>query len=127
MSDAKLNTLKASYEAFFNAVYGGIYGNAANEGYKYRGMGLNGVTFKDNYQAMSKYTESEIVGNQHLLNELPIAVDVLAGYFLNNFQKGAKLSEYNMTSINDAKSLEDIVGAAYHPNEGWGNCLATLK
>jgi predicted chitinase len=47
LSEAELTKLKSNDEAFFNAVYGlAKYGQTANEGYKYRGRGLNQITFK---------------------------------------------------------------------------------
>jgi len=123
-----LNTLKKDNEAFFNRVYGGRYGNAPNEGYKYRGRGLNQLTFKGNYKAMNKYTDADIVGSPDLVNTLPIAVDVLIGYFLRNFSsKRNKLDEYNMTDMNSATSTADAVGAAYHANAGWGKDKAALE
>ena len=128
LSEAELNTLKADNEAFFNKVYGGRYGNAANEGYKYRGRGLNQITFKGNYQAMSQYTDADIVGNPDLLNTLEVAVDVCVGYFLRNFNSSRnKLGEYNMADLNDAKNAEDACGAAYHANAGWGKDKADLE
>jgi len=128
LSDQELNTIKADNVAFFNLVYGGKYGNGPDEGYKYRGRGLNQVTFKGNYQAMSVYTDSDIVGNPDLLNELEVAVDVCIGYFLRNFSNSQnKLGQYNMTNVNDAKSAEDAVGAAYHANAGWGKNKADLE
>jgi predicted chitinase len=128
LSDAELEVLKKDNEAFFNRVYGGKYGNGPDEGYKYRGRGLNQITFKGNYEAMAKYTDADIVGNPDLLNTLEVAVDVCIGYFLRNFsKKGAKLDEYNMTSINDAKSLKDAAGAAYHANAGWGKSKASIE
>ncbi len=128
LSEAELTTLKADNEAFFNKVYGGRHGNAANEGYKYRGRGLNQITFKGNYQAMAQYTDADIVGNPDLLNTLEVAVDVCVGYFMRNFtKKGNKLGEYNMKDMNDAKSLKDATGAAYHANAGWGKDKASIE
>ncbi len=128
LNEAQLDELKKDNEAFFNKVYGGRYGNGPNEGYKYRGRGLNQITFKGNYQAMAQYTDADIVGNPDLLNTLEVAVDVCVGYFLRNFNKsGAKLDEYNMTDMNDAKSLKDATGAAYHANAGWGKSKADIE
>ena len=59
--DASLDLLKQNDEAFFNAVYGGRYGNAANEGYKYRGRGYNQLTFKGNYKSIADLIKTDIV------------------------------------------------------------------
>ncbi len=128
LSEAELNVLKKDDEAFFNKVYGGRYGNAPNEGYKYRGRGLNQLTFKGNYNAMNKYTEEDIVANPDLVNTLEVAVECLIGYFLRNYSsKRNKLDEYNMTDMNSATSAADAVGAAYHANAGWGKNKADLE
>lgn len=128
LTDAQLDTLKKDNEAFFNKVYGSRNGNGPNEGYKYRGRGLNQITFKGNYQAMAKYTDADIVGNPDLLNTLEVAVDVCIGYYLRNFNSSAaKLGEYNMTSINDAKNLKDATAAAYHATAGWGKSKADIE
>lgn len=124
-SDAELDILKADDEAFFNAVYGGIYGSAPNEGYKYRGRGLNGITFKANYQRFSAYTEYDIVGNPDLLNKPQVAVDVMVGYFIECLK--LVMHQYGMKSLNDAKTLEDAVGAAYHANAGVGLSKEDVK
>ncbi len=128
LTEAQLDTLKKDNEAFFNKVYGGRYGNGPDEGYKYRGRGMNQVTFKGNYEAMAKYTDADIVGNPDLLNTLEVAVDVCIGYYLRNFNSSAaKLGEYNMTNINDAKNLKDATGAAYHATAGWGKSKADIE
>lgn len=127
LTDEQLNSLKANDEDFFNHVYGGRYGNGPKEGYKYRGRGLNGITFKAVYQQMQKYTSVNIVDNPDLLNQLDVAVDVLCGYFVDVFKKaGSRLALYKMKDINDAKNLDDAVGAAYHSNAGWGNSMEAI-
>jgi putative chitinase len=128
LTDEQLNALKSDDEAFFNRVYGGRYGNAANEGYKYRGRGLNGITFKSLYQKMQKYTSENIVDNPDLVNRLDIAIDLLCGYFVDMFKSSNnKMVIYSILGINSAKTLNDAVGAVYHANAGWGNTLDALK
>ena len=126
LSEDLLTKTKANDEAFFNLVYGGMYGSKNDEGYKYRGRGLNGVTFKGNYVAMQKYTTVDIIDNPDNLNQLDVATDVLVGYFIDAFNS-KQLINYNMKNINDAKTLEDAIGAAYHANAGWGQSLAAIK
>jgi len=67
--------------AIGNTLYGGRFGNAANEGYKYRGRGLIQLTFKSNYQQYGKLSgHPEIVANPDLVNDPEIAVSIAAAY-----------------------------------------------
>ncbi|MCP4441142.1 MAG: hypothetical protein GY810_19635 [Aureispira sp.] len=124
LTDAQIEVIKKDDEKFFNHVYGNRGGNGPNEGYKYRGRGLNQLTFKGNYKAMMSkgYTEEDIVSNPDLVNTMPVAVDCLIGYYVKNFVSGNnKLEEYGMLDgMNSATSAKDAVGAAYHANAGWG-------
>lgn len=102
-SDSALTSLKQSDENFFNAVYGGMYGNAANEGYKYVGRGFNGITFKGNYQAAQNCTGINFVGQPELMEQPKYAAKALSCYF--------KM----IKSIND---LEKAFQEAYRQNAG---------
>lgn len=102
-SDAALTVLKQSDENFFNAVYGGIGGNASNEGYKYVGRGFNGITFKGNYQAAQNCTGINFVTNPELMEKPTYAAKALSCYF-----KGIK-------NISD---LEKAFQEAYRQNAG---------
>ena len=53
----------------FDFLYGGRYGNAPNEGYKYRARGIIGTTFKDNYNYFKVMTGIDVVSNPDLLLE----------------------------------------------------------
>ena len=121
-NEAQLTSLKANDVAFFNAVYGGWYGNATNEGYKYRGRGYNQLTFKGNYVQIAKQIGVDIVNYPDLLNNVDVATKALIQYFKNRFsESGNKLSLYNSNGINDFKDLNSAVLASYHANAGWGN------
>ena len=127
LTDRELTALKKDEVAFFDKIYGERYGNAANEGYKYRGRGFNQLTFKANYQAMLQYTTSDIVSSPDLLNELGVAAEVVVGYFVNAFKsKANKLVLYSITDINNPLTLEDALEAAYHANTGWGKSMADI-
>jgi predicted chitinase len=85
LSDETLNKMKADEntfdEKFFNIVYGGMYGNAPDEGYKYVGRGFNGITFKANYEAAQNCTSIGFVGNPELMEKPENAAPALACYF----------------------------------------------
>lgn len=102
-SDSALTSLKQSDENFFNAVYGGMYGNAENEGYKYVGRGFNGITFKGNYQAAQNCTGIPFVAQPELLEQPKYAAKALSCYF---------------KMMKDIKDLEPAFQEAYRQNAG---------
>lgn len=81
LSDKELSELKSSDEDFFNKVYGGLYGNAPDEGYKYVGRGFNGITFKGNYKAAQDCTGISFVSNPELMEDPSNAARALSCYF----------------------------------------------
>jgi predicted chitinase len=104
-SDTYLNQIKQSDEAFFNAVYGGMYGNAPNEGFKYVGRGFNGITFKNNYIAAAQGTGLDLVNRPELLENPANAAKALAFYF---------------RSVKEINDLEKAFQEAYRQNAGPG-------
>jgi predicted chitinase len=97
MSDADINAIKCNDRAFFDRVYGGRYGNAPDEGYKYRGRGFNQITFKSNYENIRNKTGIDVVSNPDLLERPDVAAKALAVYFdtvknIRNFDESFKLS-----------------------------------
>jgi len=121
-SDAEVDRIKKNPKEFFDIIYGGRYGNAADEGYKYRGRGLNQITFKGNYEKYKGLSGYDIVKDPDLLNTIEVAAKCLAEYFKANFKNASKdiKSTYKFTDINSFKSLDDAVGAFYHANAGFG-------
>jgi hypothetical protein len=88
MSDAELTKLKADPEAFFNRVYGNKLGNAADEGFKYRGRGLNQLTGKDNYKQMGELIGVDLVNNPDLANDPKIAAAINVAYIKKRYHGG---------------------------------------
>jgi hypothetical protein len=122
LSDIEIDRIKSDARQFFNKIYGGKYGNSKDEGFKYRGRGLNQITFKGNYESYAKRTKHDISNNPDLLNDIEVAADCLASYFKRNFEKAPQSikTRYNFTDINSFKNLNDATGAFYHANAGWG-------
>lgn len=79
--DAELDALKADDEAFFNRVYGGMFGNAPDEGYLYRGRGFNGLTFKGNYKKYGSLVGEDLVGDPERANDPDVAAKVAVEFF----------------------------------------------
>jgi putative chitinase len=127
---SRASSLANNPEALGNAAYGGKYGNAANEGYKYRGRGYNQLTFKGNYDKFGKLIGQDIVFNPDLVNTPEVAAKVSVAFFkdgINALKNNGKLSSYNATNINDFKNLSDSTLAFYHVNAGTGKDVSYVK
>ena len=126
----EIDIIKKDPVKFFNMVYGGMFNNATDEGYKYRGRGLNQLTFKGNYELFGPKVGYDIVSDPELVNKIEVAAKVLAQYmkwnFENNATKEAK-KQYNFTHINSFKSLDDATGAVYHANAGFKKPFSEIK
>ena len=128
LTDAQLNELKKSDERFFNFIYGGRYGNAENEGYKYRGRGLNQLTFKGNYIKYGRLVGADLVNKPDLANDITIATKIVAQYFLEQFRLNQKLIEtrYKAKNINDFTTAPNAVNAFYNANAGFGKDTSNI-
>jgi predicted chitinase len=132
LTDTELSTLKLNDVKFFDRVYGlddptgrgRDYGNTAvGDGYKYRGRGLNQLTFKSNYQTYAKLTGYDIVTYPEKLNEPDVAYAVLSSYFLSIFKSHIKImkSRYGVDNINGFTDINTAYEAMYNINAGIGN------
>lgn len=130
LSSSKANEIAGKPEAIGNAVYGGRYGNAANEGYKYRGRGYNQLTFKGNYNTYGKLIGEDLVSNPDKVNDPKTAAKVLIAFNkkgIDSLKNNGKLNSYNSTGINDFKNLEDATMAFYHVTAGIGKSVDYVK
>lgn len=125
-TDAEINAIKVNPKLFFDTIYGGRYGNAKDEGYKYRGRGFNQLTFKGNYEAYyklykdngSKAGTLDFVTNPDLVNKkegdvYPVASHITALYFLNNKKKFFPSAKTD--------NLEKAIFNFMRANAGWKN------
>lgn len=106
-------------------VYGGRYGNTApGDGWKYRGRGFNGITFKDQYKQYGDLLRVDLITNPDKLNDIAIAAKANALYFLNAFNstrgKDVARIDYGAQNINDFKDYDTALRAFTHANAGWG-------
>lgn len=88
--DVTITELKENCEDFFDAMYGkkaepclGFRTENDNEGdgYKYRGRGFNGITFKVGYKKWSNITGIDLVSNPDELNDVNVAAEVAILFF----------------------------------------------
>lgn len=127
-SDSEVDRIKKNHKEFFDIIYGAKYGNAADEGYKYRGRGLNQITFKGNYIKYKGLSGHDIVGDPDLLNTIEVAAKCLVEYFKSNIKSAPASieSKYNFSDMNSFKNLDDAMGAMYHANAGWGKSYGEI-
>lgn len=72
-------------ELIANKVYGGRYGNINDgDGWRYRGRGFIMITFKDNYEALSKDLGKDFIVNPDLLLTTEYAM-LSAGWFFGKY------------------------------------------
>lgn len=125
LSDEEVNRIKRNPEEFFNFVYGGKFGNLPSEGFKYRGRGFNGLTFKSNYEDVSKDIGIDLVSNPDRLSDPKIASLALASYYKKSFENGARIGKIQSIcgsgDPNKCKDLDEAAKVAYLATAGWGS------
>lgn len=108
--------------ALAEEVYGGQYGNTApGDGYKYRGRGFNGITFKSQYKLYGDLLKLDLIKEPELLNVPVNAARANALYFLRAFKDGRDIvqANYGAKDINDFKDQQTALRAMTHANAGW--------
>lgn len=142
LSDAELDTLKKDEVKFFDRVYGPgdptgnsqKYGNVQpGDGYKYRGRGFNGITFKSGYTKIQNLMDKigkldkkvDIVSNPDALNELEVAAEAAVLYFLSAAKSPMMYKKFGVNDINGFKDQETALKAMTNANAGWGNDITT--
>lgn len=95
-------------EAIGNVVYGGRMGNAADEGYKYRGRGLIQLTGKSNYAKFSQLIGVDLVKDPDLANDPDIAQRIAVAYFKEAEKNGTNLTDIGQ--VGKAVGYQDISG-----------------
>lgn len=128
MTDDQVNALKKDDVAFYEKIYGGKYGNDTyGDGWKYRGRGLNGITFKNYYKVLTKNLGVDFVNYPDKLNELQNASDAMAYYFADGLRSGKASGKmqarFGITSQDQISSLEQGVKLAVQMNAGWGTAF----
>jgi len=123
-------------EQLFNIAYGGRMGNAANEGYKYRGRGLIQITGKNNYRAVGEALGigDALVDNPDLLLENPSLMLAATDAYLT-VVKGM-----NPDEALTANGLKDLIGhsgdaprgfngtgSAYEAMQRWNEVIESLE
>lgn len=109
--DAKAKELAKNPEKLGNYKYGGKYGNAADEGYKYRGRGFNQITFKDTYKNIGDKIGVDLVSNPDKLNDPQVAADALAAFFAGELNAGFKAGSFTKFGVSSVDAVKDTLTA----------------
>jgi predicted chitinase len=142
LSDGELTALKSNSTKFWDRVYGvddptgtgRKYGNTMpGDGEKYKGRGVNGLTFKSNYQAYNEVLQRDgklqrsvdIVANPQLLSSDPeVAAEVAVLFFLEGAKSPLMRSKYGTNDLNALPDLKTAVTAMTNINAGLGSDLS---
>lgn len=124
-SEDELTKLKKDDVAFFDLIYGKRYGNDnPGDGYKYRGRGMNQITFKNMYKEYGDAIGIDLLAHPDRLNEIPVAAEVLAVYFKKcipiGFATQIAKKRYKVGSEQQIGSVELGIKVAFSANVGWG-------
>jgi predicted chitinase len=88
--DRTLTELKEDCDDFFDAMYGkkaevclgfDTGNDEPGDGYRYRGRGFNGITFKTGYKKWSNATGIDLVSDPDKLNDVNVAAEVAVLFF----------------------------------------------
>jgi len=134
LSEAQLTALKADDVKFFDKVYGKDSGVATGndqpgDGYKYRGRGFNGITFKANYKKFQDMLNSssklekipDIFNNPDSLNSDPdVAAEVAILFFIDAAKSPKMKQKYGTNDLNSFKDLPSALKAITNLNAGIG-------
>jgi putative chitinase len=122
-SDAYIDNLKKDDVKFFGAVYGGRYGNnTAGDGYKYRGRGLNQITFRDTYKQVGQKIGVDLVNNPDELNRVSVATKALIVFWEDKRKDAMKSGiwgKYFQNDLNNAQSQQEANKMLLKLNGGW--------
>lgn len=123
LTELQLTNLKNDPVSFFDFVYGGRYGNAIDEGFKYRGRGFIQLTFRDNYKRYGDILGIDLVNNLDWANIPEIAAKITAAYMISTFKANNSIvkNRYKAENINDFNNKTLAISAFYNANAGFGN------
>lgn len=131
VSDAVINDLKANPVKWFNYLYNGKNGNRAgtNDGYTYRGGGLNQLTFRNTYEKAGKSIGVDLINQPTKINELKVAALVVEWYYESSYEiAGAEFKKhYGAADINAFTDIKTAVTACYHINAGLGRTFEYIQ
>lgn len=120
-NETQLSSLKKDDVAFYEAVYGGRYGNREyGDGFKYRGRGFNQLTFRGSYEKFALLTGHRIDKNPDLLNDKQVASDVLIAFLNTRLSSIPNQSRFPVKDMNKFTDIDTALYTVVSANAGWG-------
>jgi putative chitinase len=138
VSDSELDKIKKDDVKFFDMVYGqnatkSFGWNTGNtspgDGYKYRGRGFNGITFKSLYQKYQDMLNKDnklgkrvdLVNNPDQLNDIDVAAEAAILFFINGANNDVMQRKYGTKDINAFTDQNTALKGIVNINAGLGN------
>lgn len=130
LTDPQLEALKKDNVAFFEKVYGykttigkQLGNTQPGDGYKFRGRAFNGITGRAQYKLYGDKMGVDLVSNPDRLNEIPLAAEVTAIYYRDNYASAEKRGDIKkaigVDKANDCKTVKDGIEIAIRSTGGW--------
>jgi predicted chitinase len=120
LSDDELTRIKASDQDLFNLIYGGDFGRAnlgntePNDGYTYRGRGLNQLTGRGNYDRYGRLLKNvDLIGNPELANDPAVAARISVVYMKDRVAKASTWDEMKRAVGNAVEETEVVKDRAF--------------
>jgi len=146
-TNQELDAIKKSDKDFFDVVYGppakatgyAVYGNDNKyDGFKFRGRGFNGITFRDIYKKRGAGIGLDLLSSPELLEQIDPAAAALVDYFISGFNTykeyrkmasalGYEIKNSALNTINGIQNIDSAVRAFYTMNQGPGGYEHYLK
>ena len=130
-TDAAVTQLKQSDKDFFNHVYSNNHnlGNrGGDDGYTYRGSGLNQITGFPNYFTIGNAIGVDLVNNPDELLKIDVAAKACAYFTRASILQGQSLglfkARYGISSTKEINSLQQGATIAHQANMGWASTPA---
>ena len=110
VTDAQLTNLKKDDYTWFNFIYNGIIGNRPNtdDGFNFRGSGLNQLTGRANYEKYAKKSGIDIVSNPNLNNNLDVATQTMLHFMYEGWNSSKGKAKLKARGFDFVNSINDI-------------------
>ena len=127
-----ITTLKKDCEKFFDAMYGKTAKNCLDwdtgndspgDGYRYRGRGFNGLTFKSSYEKYGNLVGESLVSDPEKMNDVNVAAKVAVEFFL----KGGSPPEFEDKESATSHFVNINAGGSTTWKEAHGNAQDWAK